>query len=96
MLITVMEGSVDYCSTGNVSVTIVDYNALDELTVLPDEVEEVLRELRGLSRALPWYHDVMTSLKERKLAAFERLAHGAPPPQAEPSECDESDPTDAG
>lgn len=96
VLITVMEDTVDYCSTGDVSVTIVDYNHLDDVTILPDEVERVLKELRGLSRYLPWYQDVMASLKERKLAAFERLALGAPPPPTEPSETDEPDPPNAG
>lgn len=96
VLITVMAGTVDYCCTGDVTVAVIDYNQLDNLEVLPDEVEVVLKELRGLSRALPWYHEVMASLKERKLAAFERLALGTPPPPTEPSETDGSDPTDEG
>ncbi len=75
-LITIQNGTVDYCTDEPIQVVIVDFDAFDPDTSFPDDVEAVMREVLELPDTIPWRGGVVKRLQETKRAIQAELLSG--------------------
>lgn len=75
VLISKIGGSVDYATDGDVNVVLVDFDKLDQ--AFPDQIEQLIAEVKTLPRTIPWRADVLLDLEARRADA---LRHPLPQP----------------
>lgn len=71
VLITKIGGGVDYSTDGEVSVVLVDLDALDQ--AFPDQIDQLILEVKTLPRTIPWRADILAQLVSRRDDAVRHL-----------------------
>lgn len=81
VLITVCDGTVDYCTDDSATqVVVIDFDRYDLRTAFPDDVDNDLRQLRELPD-MPWTRETIRRLSKLRTEIGEHIRSEAPPPE---------------
>lgn len=78
VLITVLEGTTDYCTNGDVQVVLIDFDAHNLNVSFPDDVDADIDKLRTLPD-MPWVTETIRRLAKRRAAIAWSIRSEAPP-----------------
>lgn len=74
VLITVSNGTTDFTTRGEVTVTLVEYDVLDRNDVFPEQIDAVIQQVSALPSDMPWKAATIRTLQGLRRKAVERLA----------------------
>lgn len=83
VLITVVDGTTDYCTEGDVQVVLVDFDRHDLNTSFPDDVERDIAMVRALPD-MPWATETIRRLAKVRNAISTGIRSEPPPPEEIP------------
>lgn len=73
ILITVQNGTVDFCSTGDLQTVVVDFDSFDPDKTFPDDIDILLKKVLELPPGIPWKGGIISRLNEVKRACKNSL-----------------------
>lgn len=86
VLITVSNGTVDYCTDGDtdLQVVMIDVDRHDLDTSFPDDVDLDIKALRQLPSDMPWVREMIRRLCSIRTQIQDHIRSQAPPADDEP------------